>query len=249
MKPATFRPIPLLTNPHLQTVLAMYVKRGRFPVPTTRHLVSLYDGDQLVIHENTPGQWNSEDPVAIVVHGLSGSHRSGGVVLQALRLFQLGVRVFRLDLRGAGAGATLARKLYNAGCTNDLYAAIQVVHSLAPNAQIILVGTSLGGNVVLKISGELDQYPIAQLKCVAALNPPVDLAACTTLLSKRHNRIYEKHFVTDLVRSVRRLHEHLNEPALPLSTRMTLKQFDDLYTAPRNGFTNANEYYSKSSSD
>ena len=248
MNDRAFRPLPFFSNRHLQTVLSMWVKRGRFPVPTVRHLVELPDGDKLVLHENRPSRWVSDGPVAIVVHGLTGSHRSGGVVLQALKLFQCGARVFRLDLRGAGAGFALARKLYNAGSSEDVRAAIEAVAKLAPASPITLMGTSLGGNVVLKLSGEAAERPIPQLSRIAALNPPVDLAACTAMIAHQRNRMYESHFVAELVHNVERRRRVLGEPAPLFPRRLSLKQFDDLYTAPRNGYADADEYYTRCSS-
>jgi predicted alpha/beta-fold hydrolase len=248
MNDHAFRPLPLVSNRHLQTVLAMWVKRGRFSVPTLRYIVELRDGDKLVVHENRPSRWAIGDPVAIVVHGLTGSHRSGGVILQALRLFQRGVRTFRLDLRGAGAGFALARKIYNAGCSDDLRAVVELVAKLAHGSPITLVGTSLGGNVALKLAGEAAQWPVPQLARVAALNPPVDLAACTAMIAERRNRAYEMHFVRDLVRNVERRRRVLGEPAPNFPRRLSLQRFDDLYTAPRNGYADAADYYARCSS-
>lgn len=249
MNDLEFRPLPLLSNHHLQTILSMWVKRGKFPVPTLQHLVELNDGDKLVLHENRPTTWCDGGPTAIVVHGLTGSHRSGGVVQQAIRLFQCGARVFRVDLRGAGAGFAMARKLYNAGCSEDVRAAINFVAALAPTSLIVLVGTSLGGNVVLKLAGEASLRPISRLVRVAALNPPVDLAACTAMIAHRRNRLYERHFVKELVRNVNRRRRVLNEPAPDFPRQLSLKQFDDIYTAPRHGYFNADDYYARCSSD
>lgn len=248
MNDRAFRPLPFLSNRHVQTVLAMWVKRGRFHVPTVRHIVDLADGDKLVVHENKPQRWAQGDAVVIVVHGLTGSHASGGVVLQAMRLFQLGVRTFRVDLRGAGSGFALARKLYNAGCSEDLRAVVELVAKLAPGSPIALVGTSLGGNVVLKLAGESAHHPVPQLSRVAALNPPVDLAACTALIAERRNRAYEAHFVSDLVRNVERLRRIRGEPAPSFPRRVSLQTFDNMYTAPRNGYVDADDYYARCSS-
>ncbi len=248
MNDREFRPLPFFSNRHLQTVLSMWVKRGRFPGRTLRHIVALPDGDKLVLHENKPTSWVACGPVAVVVHGLTGSHRSGGVVLQALRLFQCGTRVFRLDMRGAGAGFALARKLYNAGCSEDVRVAVDAVARLTPDSPITLIGTSLGGNVVLKLAGEAAERPVPLLTRIAALNPPVDLAACTAMIARKQNRVYESHFVTELVRNVERRRRVLGDPAPTFPRRLSLKHFDDIYTAPRNGYTSADDYYTHCSS-
>src|SRR5580704_12545814 len=74
-----FRPLPLLRNAHLQTVLGLYLKGGRFRGPTVEHFVPLPDGDQLVLHDNTPADWRPGRPVAVILHGLTGSARSNAV--------------------------------------------------------------------------------------------------------------------------------------------------------------------------
>jgi predicted alpha/beta-fold hydrolase len=66
--------------------------------------------------------------------------------------YRRGIRVMRLDLRGAGAGMALARKTYHAGCSGDVRVAIEAIHRFEPNAPIWLAGISLGGNVALKLA-------------------------------------------------------------------------------------------------
>src|SRR5947209_3593901 len=81
-----FRPLPLLRNPHLQTVLGLYLKGGRFRGPSVERLVPLPDGDQLVLHDTTPAEWRPGRPVAVILHGLTGSASSSAVVSMA-RMF------------------------------------------------------------------------------------------------------------------------------------------------------------------
>jgi predicted alpha/beta-fold hydrolase len=242
-----FRPLPGLANPHVQTVLSLWLKGGRLPGPTGQHLVELPGGDRLVLHDNCPPGWRPGGPVGVVVHGLTGSHRSGGVVQLARRLYAHRLRVFRLDLRGAGAGFKLARGIYHAGCSDDLRAALGAVIALAPGSSVVLAGISLGGNVALKLAGEAIRHPVPQLARVAALNPPIDLPACTELLSRPNNRVYEWHFVSELARDARRRARLFRQPLPEFPQRLTLRQFDDLYTAPRNGFASVDDYYREAS--
>ncbi|MBX7102433.1 MAG: alpha/beta fold hydrolase [Gemmataceae bacterium] len=245
---ADFRAAPLLGNAHVQTLLGLWLKRGRLPGRTRRWLAPLPDGDTLALHDNTPSTWKPGDPVTVVVHGLTGSHRSAGVVMLADRVARRGARTFRVDLRGAGASFALCRKLYTAGCSADLRVALTRVHEIAPGSPIWLVGTSLGGNVALKLAGESATQPVPGLAAVAVLNPPVDLAACTALIAHKRNRLYEKHFVAELVRDVCRSARHWGEPLPAVDARMSLKGFDDAYTAPRNGYHDADHYYAMNSS-
>jgi predicted alpha/beta-fold hydrolase len=245
----TFRPWFWLRNPHVQTILAVVGKGSAFPHVMVRRRVRLADDDQLVLHDTTPPSWRPGDPVAVLVHGLGGNHRSGGIVRLGRLLFGRGVRVVRLDLRGTGAGFTLARGCYNAGCSADVRAALAAVHRLTPTSPIWLAGISLGGNVALKLAGETGEHPVPNLTRIAAIAPPVDLEACLALLTHPRNRIYERHFVGELLIQARRRARLFPEQPLPsFPRRPSLRMFDDLYTAPRAGFRDAGEYYARSSS-
>jgi predicted alpha/beta-fold hydrolase len=120
--------------------------------------------------------------------------------------------------------------------------------SRAPESPVALVGFSLGANLVLKLAAEATADPLNTLDCLLAANPPIDLAACCHYMQRPLNRAYDRNFARQLKASVARLHElfpDLGPVDFPKS--MTLRDFDDLYTAPRNGFSGAAEYYQKSS--
>jgi predicted alpha/beta-fold hydrolase len=111
-----------------------------------------------------------------------------------------------------------------------------------------VVGFSLGANLVLKLAAEASAIPLDSLDCVLAANPPLDLSACCRRIQRRENRVYDRNFVRQLRAEVRRLHgvfPELGPPALPKT--LSLFEFDDLYTAPRNGFAGAEDYYARSS--
>jgi predicted alpha/beta-fold hydrolase len=156
--------------------------------------------------------------------------------------------VVRLDLRGTGAGFPLARGSYNAGCSGDVRAALETVHRLAPQSPLWLAGVSLGANVSLKLAGEAADRPVLGLAKVATIAPPVDLAECVRLIEQPRNRFYEVHFLRDLVREAQMRARHFREPPPQFPRRLSLRQFDDLYTAPRGGFKDASDYYARSSS-
>src|SRR5262249_54740513 len=155
-----------------------------------------------------------------------------------------GWRAVRLDLRGCGHGAALARRTYNGGCSDDVRAAVREIQSWGPAAPISLVGFSLGGNIVLKLAGESRDRAIERLHAVAAIAPPIDLERCAALISLRRNRLYERYFVESLRRQVivqGRFYRDVPLPRFP--RRLTMRLFDDLYTAPRGGFRDAVDYY------
>jgi predicted alpha/beta-fold hydrolase len=122
------------------------------------------------------------------------------------------------------------------------------MNARAPGSPVALVGFSLGANLVLKLAAEAAAQPLEGLDCVLAANPPVDLAACCNHMQRPENRIYDRNFVRHLRREVARLHDRFPELGpVGLPDRLTLFEFDDLYTAPRNGFKGAEEYYARCS--
>jgi predicted alpha/beta-fold hydrolase len=239
-----FQPLPGLTNPHVQTFLGAFLPGTVCPSPERRQVVRLADGDALVLHENTPRGWKPGDPLALLVHGLAGSHASIHIARVSAQLLARRVRVVRIDLRGAGHGLPLARRFYHAGRSDDLRAALDEMHRWSPASPLLLCGLSLGGALSLRLAGEAADRPIPNLARVAALGPPIDLTACSALLALPRNRIYEDRFVRDLVCTARlrqRLFQDL--PPLRFPSRMNIRLFDDLYTAPRSGFADAQDYY------
>jgi predicted alpha/beta-fold hydrolase len=218
-------------------------------MPSVERIVELPDGDRLLLHDSQPEGWHDGRPIVLLVHGLIGSHDSGYMRRTARALLPHGVRVARMNLRGAGAGMTLARRSYHAGCSDDVRAAANHICREAPNSPLWLAGFSLGGNIVLKLAGEASENPLPGLARVAAVAPPIDLARCATLLAQPRNRFYERHFVVELlalVRQRRRHFPHLRKLHLP--PRISLREFDERYTALQAGFSGAADYYQRASS-
>jgi predicted alpha/beta-fold hydrolase len=243
-----FFPLPFLGNPHLQTVL------GNWPLGPVPHLgawerrVCLPDGDSLVLHDSVPQRWRAGERIALLIHGMGGSHRSRHILRLAGGLFARGLRVLRLDLRGAGRGAAWARKSYHGGCSDDVRAALIEIQRLSPASPMVLVGLSLGGNIVLKLAGEATLRPVPGLERVAAVSPPIDLTGSAALLALPRNHFYEQFFLRHLLDQVRRQQRYFPDlPRVRFPRQLTLRLFDDLYTAPRSGFMDALDYYRRAS--
>jgi predicted alpha/beta-fold hydrolase len=166
----------------------------------------------------------------------------------ARHLLALGVRTVRLDMRGTGQGFPLARRVYHGGRSDDIRAALLAMHSWSPPSPLLVIGISLGGNLALKVAGEVARHPVPNLARVAVLAPPIDLTRCATLLCRPANRMYEDNFVRLLVAEARRRDRYFNEPSpVRFPRRTTMRMFDDLYTAPRSGFADALDYYRRAS--
>jgi predicted alpha/beta-fold hydrolase len=233
-----FTPHPLLRSGHLQTLAGLF--QSRFPIgATARHVIEVSCGDRLALHDDKPDGWRNGGPVALLVHGLAGSHASNYMVRLAHKLLRKGIRAFRLDQRACGDGYLLAAHPFHSGRSADIAAALNHIAGLT-GSEVALVAFSLGANTALKWAGEAGRshWPARR---VIAVSPPVDLSDCVDRLERFPARIYDRHFVTRLLGQVAnhpqfRTHRFARRPRC-------LREFDDAFTAPRCGFADAASYY------
>jgi predicted alpha/beta-fold hydrolase len=235
-----FEPHPWVRGGHQQTILGRYLPGPRVRFPSASHEIAVDPPDRLSVLESVPPGWAPGGPSAVLVHGLGGCARAPYIRRVAARLLRLGVRVVRMNLRGAGTGFGLARGIYHAGRSEDLRSVIEWLGPRIPGSPIALIGFSLGANLALKLAAEAADRPLEGLDCVLAANPPIDLTACSQRIQQPENRIYDRNFVRLLRSEVRRLHAAFPELGpVDLAGARTLLEFDDVYTAPRNGFLGA----------
>jgi len=245
-----FEPHPWLRGGHRQTIVGRYWGGARQRLEATAHQIELPDGDRLVALESVPAGWQATRPTAVLVHGLAGCAEASYVVRVGRRLLHQGMRVVRINLRGAGAGFGLARGVYHAGRSEDLRAAVTWLQGRTEGegSPIALIGFSLGANLVLKLAAEAALHPVGGLDCVLAANPPIDLTNCAQQMLRPENRLYDWNFVRWLRAMVDRLHRRFPELGpTRLDGVKTLYDFDDRYTAPRSGFRSADDYYERCS--
>jgi predicted alpha/beta-fold hydrolase len=245
-----FRPHPLLNSGHLQTIAAVYLPHATHKYRSRQHSVSLVDGDKLILHDDSPQGWSLGGPIVLLVHGLGGTHRSPYVVRAIQKLTSLQVRTFALDLRGCGAGFKTARYPTHAGRSEDIAAALACIRKLCPGSSIILVGYSMSGNMALKMAGEMGDELPAALDSVVAVSPPVNLEACSRAFRHGLNRLYDRYYLAKCMEVLARKNREVCPRLYQVhpKTPRTLREFDELYTAPLCGFSDASHYYSEASS-
>jgi uncharacterized protein len=236
-----FLPPFFLRNGHLQTILPALIRR-RFPMVFRRERLELADGDFLDLDWATSGR----DRLAILSHGLEGSSHDDCIRGMATRLQTTGWDVLAWNFRGCGQSPNRLVRFYHSGETGDLGAVVAIAAARYP--RIALIGFSLGGNVTLKYLGEGACHPA--VVAGIAVSVPIDLAASAAAIDRRwSNRFYLRRFLGRLVPKI-------EAKALLFPDRLdvrrshlirTLREFDDLYTAPIHGFRNAMDYWEKSS--
>jgi predicted alpha/beta-fold hydrolase len=114
---------------------------------------------------------------------------------------------------------------------------------------IVVAGYSLGGNLALKLAGDLADQAPPELTAVCAVSPTLDLARCVEALERRSNFVYQWNFVRNLKARMRR-----KAAAFPgayaldaLRGIASVRAFDEAYTAPHHGFRDAADYYHRAS--
>lgn len=241
-----FRPHPLLLGGHRQTIAGL-IGRSRWRLDfASQRKVSLEDGDTLVMHDNCPPRWRHRDPIALLIHGLCGSHESSYMQRISAKLNRRGVRTFRISHRGWGSGVGLAQFPMHAGRSEDLRQALNDAQRLCPGSATVLVGFSLGGNVLLKFLAELSSSFPDTLRGAIAVSPPMDLKACSSHLQYSWTRCYQWYFLRQLMRHVRQGADTIPRWRTRWNQRpmiRTLWEFDDYFTAPLSGYNSADHYY------
>jgi predicted alpha/beta-fold hydrolase len=241
----TFDPLPFFKSPHRQTITAA-LPLLLPTLPSIPLSVKLADGDTIVSLISTPAKWHPEHGTIVLLHGLDGSDNSPYMARVSSKLYQQGYRVVRVNYRGCGAGAGLARKTYTGGCEDDILMVLQRLKTECPASPMRIIGFSLGGHVALRLAGKLKQDMSTYVEQVIALCPPVDLAAAARRIGQPHNRFYELIFLRGLKRYVDKQRAYFPDfPKIKWPSGMNIYQFDDIYTAPHNGYSGADDYYQK----
>jgi hypothetical protein len=195
--------------------------------------------------------WQSkhDSPALVLVHGLEGSSESSYMRGTAEKAFLLGFHVLRLNQRNCGGSDRLTPTVYNSGLSGDFRAVLEELIARDGLRSICFAGYSMGGNLVLKMAGELGAAAPAELAAVCGVCPTLELGACVDAISLRENLIYQRHFMRLLKARMRRKARLF--PGQFELDRMagmrTIREFDDGITAPRSGYKDAVDYYYRAS--
>lgn len=247
-----FQPRRYLHNGHLQTIFGNYLPRANsLPAPEAQ-LVEVSPATDYQISSQVlchchwqPEEVRASRPTVIIVHGLEGSSDSQYVIGNSNKLWRAGCNIVRMNMRNCGGTEALAPTLYHSGLSGDVEAVMRFFVDLHRLQSIALIGYSMGGNLVLKLAGDLGGTPPPQLRAVIGVSPVIDLAPSSDALHLWQNRIYEKKFVRAMLRRFRRkasLFPRAFDPnrAIGISS---LRDFDERIIALYAGFSGAEDYY------
>jgi len=232
----------LVRNPHLHTILANFWRRhfDFSAYPVDERLIQTDPETQVLVHTQYPA--GDARGHLVLIHGLEGGAEAGYIVSMAHHALTHGLAVHRFHMRSCGGTAHLCQTLYHGGLTADL---LEFVKGLRGGAPVFLTGFSLGGNVALKLAGELGARGADLLAGVCSVSAPIDLGASARRIGKLDNRLYERRF---LKRMRARMVATGRYAAAEVARHASLYAIDDAVTAPSFGFRNADHYYETQSS-
>ena len=230
----------------MQTILPALYRRVH--VAYERQRITLPDGDFLDLdwlkHDNPAKE------VVVLSHGLEGDSRRPYLAGMARHLHSLGFDVLAWHYRSCSGEMNRAARFYHLAETTDLAWLVNWLDTESPYQSISLVGFSAGGNVTLKYLGEQRARP-AKLRRAAAISTPLDLAGAVTRMERWDSMVYNRRFLKTLTHKAQQkaslnLHPEL-EAFKKLKRMHSIREFDDLVTAPLHGFPSAAAYYAHAS--
>jgi len=242
-----FRPHRWLRGGHTQTLAAFFLSR-RIDLPAAeKRLIEVEPGIPVLCHCH----WQKDRSALtlIVVHGLEGSSESQYMLGITRNALALGMNVVRMNQRNCGGMDHCAPTLYNSGRSADVAAVAGNFVQRDGVPGFVLIGFSMGGNLVLKLAGEWGSGGPAEFRAVAAVCPAINLAAGADALHEPANRIYEYYFLLQLFQRFRRKARLFPRDfdASRLRGIKTLRDFDDRITAYYCDFAGADDYYARAS--
>lgn len=238
----TYKPPYWLKNGHIATIYP-YFKRNLPEIKFNRELLITSDEDHFAVDFIR----NKNRKIAYLLHGLEGSSESQYILGLSHLLSNNGWAIAVINYRGCGGIDNKKIYSYHSGATEDVHQFVQ--HSIDNYDAAVMIGFSLGANMMLKYLGE-NKYPISsKIKTAFAISSPADLSAGSDELNRWDNKGYSLRFLKSLKPKVVKKME-LYQGVLDESKFKeikTIRDFDDFYTGPVHGFKNAEDYYQKCS--
>jgi predicted alpha/beta-fold hydrolase len=241
-----YKPPIIFRNGFVSTVYSGLL-RSLGGLVQTRERITLSDGDFMDL------DWSysktKSDKLLILLHGLEGNGQRPYILGPAKLFTENGFDAVAVNFRGCSGEQNKLYRSYNSGGTEDLHDVILHILKTKTYSSLFIKGISLGGNMLLKYLGERSDHS-EKIKGAVAVSVPCSLHGSSKELHKLKNYPFSLYFLIYLKGRLRQK-QALFPDKLSLkeiNSIRTLKQLDDIYTAPAHGFKDALDYYEKCSS-
>lgn len=236
-----YHPGIIFRSAHVNTCYPTFFRK--IDIEYCREEIETPDGDFFHV------DWVKKESSNLVVlcHGVEGSSYSKYMKGMAKYFSERGWDVAAINARSCSGVMNRLLKTYHMGFIEDLDYFLAVRGT--PYKRIVLVGFSMGANVVLNFAGN-EKVNKKNVMAIAAVSPPCHLVSSSSKLETFWNYLYTKQFLDSLKRKAfeksKLFPKEINYERI--ARAKSLWEFDDFFTAPVNGFENARDYYEKSSS-
>jgi predicted alpha/beta-fold hydrolase len=240
-----------MKNRHIQTLYSSFFRKIKQPKVEVERF-TLSDGDFLEPYWHRSQNSSSTTPIVVLFHGLAGSYKSPYIQGIMIKLAEAGFNSVVMHFRScSGVMNNLARS-YHSGETEDAKEFIKSLKQRFPHAKIFGVGYSLGGNMLLKLLGEMGEDSL--LQAAVSVSAPLKLDICADVINRGFSKIYQAHLIKDLNYALEQKYSKYDMKKLigldkqDIKNIKTFWEFDEIYTAPIHGFKSAQDYYDRCSS-
>ena len=246
---SSYRAPAWLPGGHLQTLYAsLLAPRPR--VAYRRERWNTPDGDFIDLDWAQIRNAADANPLVVLFHGLEGNSHSqyASALMAATR--DRGWRGVVVHFRGCGGELNRLPRAYHSGDSAEIDWILRRLKLDNPSIQLFAAGVSLGGNALLKWLGEQRDAANAIVAGAAAISAPVDLMASGDALGRGFNMIYTRNFLATMRRKTLAklaLFPELCDRERMLDSR-TLREFDNIVTAPLHGYRDTDDYWTRASS-
>jgi len=214
---------------------------------SSRERLELKDGDFLDL------DWikKKNKNLAILVHGLEGNTDRHYMKGMASFLSNNQYDILAMNCRSCSGEMNRHLRLYNHGETEDLGAVVEHAENQNAYQNIFLVGFSMGGSIILNYLGQQGKSVNSKISGAITFSVPTDLHDSVRKLDDPALSFYRKRFH-------RMLSDKIKQKALQFPDQIDISkinsfekwsEFDDRFSAPINGYKDANEFYTRGSAN
>jgi predicted alpha/beta-fold hydrolase len=246
---APYRAPHWLPGGHAQTIYAALV------LPRARHSYrrerwETLDGDFIDLDWLVGEPGDTSRPLVVMFHGLEGSSGSHYALALMSRAAKRGMRGVVVNFRGCSGEPNRLARAYHSGDAPEIDWILRRLRSRNGSALLYAVGVSLGGNALLKWLGDSGEAAKSVIDAAVAVSAPLDLMAAGDALGRGFNLVYTRNFLGTL--KTKSLAKLARFPGLfdtnAVRAAGTLREFDNLVTAPLHGFRDTDDYWTRASS-
>jgi predicted alpha/beta-fold hydrolase len=235
-----------LRSPHAQTIAgSLSLRRGS---AARSFLVESDPGTQILYHADASLRAGAS--ALVIVHGMGGSSQSSMALALARHARLAGLAAVAMNMRNCGGTEGLTPTLYHGNMPQDLEAVVGDLINRHKVGRLVLVGYSVGGNLVLNTLARWGSAAPPEVAAAAVLCPTADVDHCVARLDSPACALYRRHFVSGLRRFYRRKALLFADrfDARRLQGVLSMRDFDRVATAADSGFTDVGEFYRSISS-